>query len=184
MASGEAHTIILTKENKIFGWGMSNYGQLGLGFSSDSFEPGMGMERSKVHEPSEITHLKNEPIKKIICGATFTLFHTDKGELFGCGMNDLGQLGLDTFMDDIRSLEGAKPGRHHTTDVTVPTRVICLNGIPLQSIACGENHALAISGDNGDNKNMVWAWGMYKNGQLGLGEVTMKMNPRPVQNLS
>jgi len=55
-----------------------------------------------------------------------------------------------------------------------------LNGIPIQSIACGENHALAISGDNGDNKNLVWAWGMYKYGQLGLGEVTMKMNPRPV----
>jgi len=31
--------------------------------------------------------------------------------------------------------------------------------------------------------NMLWAWGMYKNGQLGLGEVTMKMNPRPVQTL-
>lgn len=30
---------------------------------------------------------------------------------------------------------------------------------------------------------MLWAWGMYKNGQLGLGEVNQKMNPRPVQTL-
>lgn len=30
---------------------------------------------------------------------------------------------------------------------------------------------------------MLWAWGMYRNGQLGLGEVSMKMNPRPVQTL-
>ena len=30
---------------------------------------------------------------------------------------------------------------------------------------------------------MLWSWGMYKNGQLGLGEVTMKMNPRPIQTL-
>ena len=44
-------------------------------------------------------------------------------------------------------------------------------------MACGENHSLAVSGDG---MNMLWAWGMYKNGQLGLGEVTMKMNPRPV----
>ena len=36
---------------------------------------------------------------------------------------------------------------------------------------------------SGDEKNMIWAWGMYKNGQLGLGEVQMKMNPRPVQTL-
>lgn len=52
----------MTKDCELFGWGMSNYGQLGLGFSSDSFEPGIGMEKSKVHEPSEITHLKNENI--------------------------------------------------------------------------------------------------------------------------
>mmetsp|Transcript_34656 Transcript_34656/g.53044 ORF Transcript_34656/g.53044 Transcript_34656/m.53044 type:complete len:81 (+) Transcript_34656:7320-7562(+) len=31
---------------------------------------------------------------------------------------------------------------------------------------------------------MLWAWGQFKNGQLGLGEVNMKLNPRPVQNLS
>lgn len=94
----------MTKEgNRLFGWGMSNYGQLGLGFSSDSFEPGVGMEKSKVHEPMEITGLKNTEhrVTKIICGATFSLFQTDKGELFGCGMNDLGQLGLDTYMEEL-----------------------------------------------------------------------------------
>ena len=30
---------------------------------------------------------------------------------------------------------------------------------------------------------MLWSWGSYRYGQLGLGEVTMKMNPRPVQTL-
>jgi alpha-tubulin suppressor-like RCC1 family protein len=62
VACGEAHSIAISKEGRLFGWGMSNYGQLGLGFSSDSFEPGIGMERSKVHEPQEITHLKGERI--------------------------------------------------------------------------------------------------------------------------
>ena len=70
---------------------MSNYGQLGLGFSSDSFEPGIGMEKSKVHEPTEIKAINCEHrIAKVICGATFSLFQTDKGDLYGCGMNDLG----------------------------------------------------------------------------------------------
>ena len=59
------------------------------------------MEKSKVHEPQEITHMKNERIQKIVCGSTFSLFYTEKQDLYGCGMNDLGQLGLDTFMDDI-----------------------------------------------------------------------------------
>ncbi len=30
---------------------------------------------------------------------------------------------------------------------------------------------------------MLWAWGMFKQGQLGLGEVQLKLNPRPVQTL-
>ena len=107
----------MSKEGQLFGWGMSNYGQLGLGFSADSFEPGVGMEKSKVYEPSEIkaATLQHERIDKIICGATFTLFQTEKGDLYGCGMNDLGQLGLDTFMEDLQiaSLEKAKRGKHH-----------------------------------------------------------------------
>jgi alpha-tubulin suppressor-like RCC1 family protein len=59
------------------------------------------MEKSKVHEPNEITALKHERIQKIFCGATFSLFMTEKGDLYGCGMNDLGQLGLDTFMEEM-----------------------------------------------------------------------------------
>lgn len=45
----------LTREHKVWGWGMSMYGQLGLGFSADSFEPGIGLAKSKVNVPADIT---------------------------------------------------------------------------------------------------------------------------------
>jgi len=48
------------------------------------------MEKSKVPEPRKIDSLKDEQIAKIFCGSTFSLFLTKTGELFGCGMNDLG----------------------------------------------------------------------------------------------
>lgn len=88
---------------------MSLYGQLGLGFSADSFEPGLGMEKSKVMEPKKIDSLNGENVSRIFCGSTFSLFLTDKGELYGCGMNDLGQLGEDIF-NDFSVLESAKMG--------------------------------------------------------------------------
>ncbi len=66
-----------------------------------------------------------------------------------------------------------------TSDVTVPSRVICFENMKVSSIACGENHSLALVGED----KSLWAWGMFKNGQLGLGEVTLKMNPRPIQPL-
>ena len=78
MSCGEAHTVVLTKQGRVWGWGMSMYGQLGLGFSADSFEPGTGNEKSKVHEPREITkHLPSGvKIQRVICGAAFTLMIT------------------------------------------------------------------------------------------------------------
>ena len=55
VSCGEAHTVALAEDGKVWGWGMSMYGQLGLGFSGDSFEPGVGMLYSRVNEPTEIT---------------------------------------------------------------------------------------------------------------------------------
>jgi hypothetical protein len=141
------------------------------------------MEKSKVWEPRKIEALKDESVAKVFCGSTFTLFMTEKGELYGCGMNDLGQLGEDVF-NDLSVLESAKMGNLQTSDVTIPTQVQSLQGIQIHTVACGEAHVLAIDGDGADKKNMLWAWGQFKNGQLGLGEVTAKMNPRPVQNLT
>ena len=50
-------------------------------------------------------------------------------------------------------------------------------------------HVLAIDGDSQGGKNMLWAWGSCKHGQLGLGELnatTKEINPhpRPIQQLS
>lgn len=99
----------MTKDGLVYGWGLSIYGQLGLGFSADSFEPGLGMEKSKVPEPTLIEALTEEKIAKIYCGSTFSLFLNSSGELYGCGMNDLGQLGEDVF-NDLSALERARMG--------------------------------------------------------------------------
>ena len=125
LACGETHSLCLCKDGRIFGWGTSMYGQLGLGFSADSFEPGVGMQRSKVPEPRLIEALQEEQISKIFCGSTFSLFLTNNGELYGCGMNDVGQLGEDVF-NDLSALESAKIGQMQTSDVTVPTQVSSL----------------------------------------------------------
>ena len=166
---------------------MSLYGQLGIGISGDSFEPGLGMTLSKKPEPTDITEFlpQDTVVTKIICGAAFTLFLTSENELYGCGINDLGQLGLDTYLEEMQIAVLDRARQHAgvngvrnvvTSDVTVPSRVICFEGLKVTALACGENHSLALIGE----EKSLWAWGMYRNGQLGLGEVSQKMNPRPV----
>ena len=121
------------------------------------------MEKSKVPEPRKIDSLKDEQIAKIFCGSTFSLFLTKNGELYGCGMNDLGQLGEDHY-NDMQALENARVGQMQTSDITIPTQVSSLQGIQINTVACGEAHVLAIDGDGKESRNMLWAWGQYKNG--------------------
>ncbi len=81
IACGEAHTLVLTKEGEVFGWGFSNYGQLGLGYTCDTFEPGTGNYNSKVCEATKLEALAGVAVRQIVAGSTFTLFLTDKGEV-------------------------------------------------------------------------------------------------------
>ena len=80
--------------------------------------------------PPEIT------VSKVICGAAFTMFLTTENELYGCGINDLGQLGLETQLDEMqvalidRARQAAGGLRDViTSDVTAPSRVICFEGL-------------------------------------------------------
>jgi len=66
-----------------------------------------------------------------------------------------------------------------TSNVTVPSRIICFENIKVNSVSCGENHSLALLGE----EKSLWSWGMFRYGQLGQGEVQTKMNPRPIQSL-
>ena len=88
--AGVAHSLALTDDGEVDGWGWNNYGQLGLGYTSESFEPGTGQLETQVFEPVHIQHLPKSLIEHIYCGSTFSLFQTKYGELYGCGMNDLG----------------------------------------------------------------------------------------------
>jgi len=53
----------------------------------------------------------------------------------------------------------------------------------VKSVACGENHSFSIINSDEKNKKMLWGWGMFRQGQLGLGEVKKKTNPRLLQTL-
>jgi len=63
VSSGEAHSITLTSNGELYGWGFSSSGQLGLGFCADSFEPGSGVLNSKVSLPRKI-HLRSSNNKQ------------------------------------------------------------------------------------------------------------------------
>lgn len=90
VSAGTAHSLALTKDGDVYAWGFNNYGQLGLGFSGEDFEPGTGNAGSIVYTPRKIEALEGLGVREIICGSTFSMFISNTHELFACGINDLG----------------------------------------------------------------------------------------------
>ncbi len=101
VACGEAHTLALDNEGAVYGWGFSNYGQLGLGRTSDCYEPGTGDFNSKVNVPTKVEALAGVKIVRLTAGSTFSLFVSDSGEVYGCGVNDFGQTGTEVCQRDL-----------------------------------------------------------------------------------
>ena len=79
ISCGYAHTIALTKDNKVYSWGNNTLAQLGLGHNNS------------VKEPTEI-NLPN--VISVSCGADHTIALTKDNKLYSWGENDEGELGL------------------------------------------------------------------------------------------
>ena len=86
-------------------------------------------------------------IKQIKCGEDFTLFLTEKGNLYSMGEGSEGQLGMKFNINEQKRY------------CSKPTKI--LNSIKI--ISCRNKHSFAVS-YNGD----VFGWGNNNKGQLGL----------------
>ena len=175
ISSGEAHSIALSNKGNVYSWGFGSNGQLGLGFCEDTFEPGLGTQLSRKFTPQYIKNLENENIIDINCGKTFSMFISDKKEIFACGVNDLNQLGInDNFQ--------MRKNEIICYDIIWPTSLDYLIDKKVQKLSCGEGHCLAII-NYPENEKVIWSWGNNKFGQLGHGSWINKSLPKPINYL-
>ena len=88
-------------------------------------------------------------MSQIKSGEDFTLFLTEKGNLYSMGFGSEGQLGIPNLTNEY----------HQKKFCQKPTKI--LNSI--KTMCCGAKYALAISFNN-----EVYCWGENENGQLGI----------------
>ncbi|XP_064348601.1 secretion-regulating guanine nucleotide exchange factor isoform X4 [Camelus dromedarius] len=119
----------------LFAWGANSYGQLGLGHKEDVLLP---QQLSDFCKPG--------CVKRITGGGGHSAIVTDEGDLFVCGLNKDGQLGLG-----------------HTEDVLYFTPCKSLLGCPVQQVACGWDFTIILT-ENGQ----VLSCGSNSFGQLGV----------------
>ncbi|EER00044.1 regulator of chromosome condensation, putative [Perkinsus marinus ATCC 50983] len=156
VACGEAHTAAVTIGGQLYCWGWGEFGQLGLGFSAETFPPGEGGNSCRCPTPEvvEVGTEKDGVVGSVACGGAFTACLTTLGDVWAWGSNESGQLALP-------------PGA--PLELTCPRKVTNFPpGKRFKALSCGFAHALAI-----DSQGQVYSWGSDCYGQLG------RLNPPP-----
>lgn len=147
ITAGDHHLVILATDGKVYGHGDNTQGQLGL-------------QNKKKHESgiSQIELPKNvAAISDIAVGNTHTLLLTSQGQLYGCGKNDVGQLGNNKAAVQMNLIKIDIPGLPVNTVIT--------------KISTGENHSVVTTADN-----TVYRCGSNAHGQMGHDKQTSHLD--------
>ena len=120
IVSGKDHSLILTTDQKIYGWGDCESGKIGRMLKSRN--------RNKQALMIEKVHAKKAT--NIFCGSNHSFFVKQKNELYAWGLNNYGQLGIG-----------------HRENTAMPTLVRKLQGVELAQVGGGEHHSFALTKD-------------------------------------
>lgn len=84
MSAGELHSAAVDKDGDCYTWGDGFCGQLGhKGYKGPSMAPKL----------VELGGLEDEVVVSVSCGGRHTLFVTEDGEVWSCGLGHFGALG-------------------------------------------------------------------------------------------
>ena len=146
VACGNEHTLIITNDSDLWSCGNNFYGQLCLG--------------NKVNQTS-FQHTSFSNISKVSLGGNSSLFQSYKEEIYACGYNISGELGLGFI------------GAPQITPILIPN-------LPLNIVQfiCGYAHILFL-----DAEGNVFSVGNNVYGQLGLGHKADQKVFRKIPNI-
>jgi alpha-tubulin suppressor-like RCC1 family protein len=136
IAAGAAHQLFIAANGSLYGMGKNDLGQLGLGDDQVSSEP---------HLYRKITTIPGKALL-IACKYNTSLCYTTEG-LYGCGVNDDGQLGLGPRANNLIRV---------WTKIDIPSEVLLM--------AIGRTHIVLLTVDG------IYASGNNAYGQLGLAD--------------
>ncbi|KAL1023560.1 hypothetical protein UPYG_G00042400 [Umbra pygmaea] len=147
ITAGGDQSFALSHSGAVFGWGKNTTGQLGLGDTTNR------------HGPTQVDCLNLKKTVFISCGEEHTAVLTKGGVVLTFGSGHFGQLGHNTFEDELQ-----------------PRVVGELWGAKVTQIACGRHHTLAFV----QSSNKIYSFGCGEQGQLGNGVNLNQSVPRPV----
>uniref|UniRef100_M4B517 RCC1-like domain-containing protein n=1 Tax=Hyaloperonospora arabidopsidis (strain Emoy2) TaxID=559515 RepID=M4B517_HYAAE len=165
IACGWKHCLLATAEGDAFAWGSGRHGQLGLGTCT-----------LVTDIPLRVNALKNVSVSDVFCGWEHSVFRTSSGEVFTCGNNRHGQLGVCETLMSISSETPCEKQKHICGS---PLRVLdprnSVEGLRLIQVSCGWHFVMCLT-----ERGELLTWGKGSHGQLGLGRFESAGEPQVV----
>ncbi|CCF55873.1 hypothetical protein KAFR_0A04380 [Kazachstania africana CBS 2517] len=153
IASGENHCFAVDKDDKVYSWGLNQFGQCGI---SENVEDG-----ALVIKPKKVLLPKDEgiKIKSISAGEHHSLILTQEGDLFTFGRLDMFEVGVSKS----RLPETTYKDEHDKArSIPIPFK---MSDVPkFKTIAAGSHHSLAVAANG-----IAYSWGFGETYAVGLG---------------
>jgi alpha-tubulin suppressor-like RCC1 family protein len=143
IAAGANHSTAINSDGTLWSWGSDEYGQLGNGGTNTS-----------LINPTQVDNETNW--QKVFAGEFNTFAIKQDGTLWGCGRNDVGQVG-----------DGTKINKNMFVQIGTETNWL--------EISVGKYFTVGLKTDG-----TLWAWGDNYYGQLGDGTNIGKSTPTQV----
>ncbi len=155
IACGGNFTVAVDSRMKAYIWGHGSV----CGGVADK-HGGSVRRNDHVLQPSPLRQpFRNTPVAFAAAGEQHVLFLTQAGEIYSCGINDSGQLGVG-HLKDLGSPEKVNFGD------SLP------KGVTVKEIAAGHSSSAAVTSDG-----HLYTWGCGYFGALGQGDDSNKMSP-------
>ena len=152
ISCGGDHTVLLSKTNKIYVWGMNASRQLGF---------------DGVNKRIPTEFILDEKIALVSCGDhhTISVKQQHRNQLYVWGRNVSGQLGLKITRKRYDAHDSHHlMGEYYSVPNDLPRELVLPIGSDIKSISCGGSHTISLM-TNGS----VYGWGCNYVGQLGMG---------------
>jgi len=159
IVAGPNHCAAIDRQGKVYMWGAANHGQLGLKtISNEKFIP-----------IPKVNLLTGKKVATLALGKKHTLALTQNLEVYACGSNENGQLGISF----------TEPSMINRNHISQPILIQVLLNKGICKIACGKNHSCGLS-----LSGLLYTWGDNRQGQLGHPlEINSQEIPMMAKNL-
>lgn len=155
VGAGNYHSFAVDEKGDVWAWGLNSMGQTGTGWKSAADDI--------VQLPTKVKHLSKaelgeDLVVQIAGGDHHSVFLTQLGRIYTCGVSTGGQLGL---ADD----DEAFKDRGNPDFISEPALVTFPDpDDPVVQISCGSHNNAAVT-----RAGALYTWGQGVQGELGLG---------------